>query len=157
MILKLRIQVVLLMAKFESSLEVIRALRKEGCENIPSRQAISNLYDKFCEFGTVLDKERSGRPKISEEESTTPITEFLEIKPKSTLIELSGLTGLSRSTISRRIKYDIGMFPYRIHTHQELHDDDYDRRVEMADSLLPILQNPKYENFIFFSDEATFT
>ena len=38
----------------------------------------------------------------------------------------------------------------------QLYDDDYDRRVEMADTLLPILQNPGNKDRIFFSDECTF-
>ena len=82
--------------------------------------------------------------------------EILEDEPKSTLTSISAATGLSRATIQRRINNDIGMNSYKIQIHQELEDDDYDRRVEVSEILLPILQDPAYNGLIFYSDEATF-
>jgi hypothetical protein len=144
------------MAKFESPIQVIRVLENEANENIPSRFAIKDLYDKFCEFGTVLDLERSGRPKISDELSTDLITEILEENPKSTVTQISSTIGISQRTILRRIHEVIGMKSYRIQIHQQLEDEDYDRRVEMADILLPILNSRGNKDLIFFSDESTF-
>ena len=154
--LKIKIRIVLLMARFNSPTQVIRELKKEGYPYEPSRQGIYDIYNRFCETGSVLDSNRSGRPKISDEESTSPITEILQDNPKSTLTEISSATGVSRATISRRIKNDIGMFPYKIQIHQELQEYDFDRRVEMAEVLLPVLRNKAYEDLIFYSDEATF-
>ena len=48
------------------------------------------------------------------------------------------------------------MRSFKIQFVQQLFDDDYDRRVEMAETLLPILLEPCNKNRIFFSDEATF-
>jgi hypothetical protein len=137
------------MAKFESPIQVIRVLENEANENIPSRFAIKDLYDKFCEFGTVLDLERSGRPKISDELSTDLITEILEENPKSTVTQISSTIGISQRTILRRIHEVIGMKSYRIQIHQQLEDEDYDRRVEMADILLPILNSRGNKDLIF--------
>ena len=156
MSLKMKIRIVLLMAKFESPKAVTRALKAEGYKDILSEQAIINLYNKFCEYGTVLDLAKSGRPRISDEMSTDPIVEILEKKPRSTLDEISKETGISIATVCRRIKSDIHMKSYIIEIHQKLYDDDYDRRVEMTETLLPILRNPGNKNNIFFSDEATF-
>jgi hypothetical protein len=82
--------------------------------------------------------------------------EILAETPKSTLTQLSAATNISRTTIQRRIKNDIGQKSYKLHIHQQLDEDDPDRRVEMADALLPILQLPSNKNLIFFSDEVIF-
>lgn len=154
--LKTRIRIVLLMAELKSTTLVIRALKSEGMDKPPTRWAIEDLYDKFCSFGTVLDLPRSGRPKISSEESTDLIAEILEENPRSTLTQLSASTSLSRSTIQRRIKKEIGLKPYKIQILQELFEEDYDMRVEMAEVLIPLLQDPALKDLIFFSDEANF-
>lgn len=39
---------------------------------------------------------------------------------------------------------------------QELYDEDKDLRVEMAEKLIPILENKENDGLIFFSDEANF-
>lgn len=144
------------MAKYESATQVQRCLKVEGLQEIPSRPAIYDLYEKFKEFGTVLDLPKSGRSKIIDEKSTIPILDILEKEPTSTLAMINEQTKLSRSTISRRISADIGMYPYKIQTHQELYEDDLDRRVETAQTLLPLLQDPVNQGFIYCSDECTF-
>ena len=103
-----------------------------------------------------MDLPRSGRPNIPDEISTDAIMEILQEKPKSTSNQISAATELSQSTVLRRIKCDIGMHSYKIQIHQELSEDDFDRRVEMAQIMLPILQDPGNKGIIFFSDEATF-
>lgn len=152
-----RIKIVLLIARLESPIAALRAIKSENWPNPPSVVHIQRIYDKFCEFGTVLDRPRCGRGKISQEESTDIIVEILAENPKSTLAAISSATDLSRSTIQRRIKQDIRQKSYKIQTHQQLIDGDTDRRVEMAETLLPILQEPSNKNKIYFSDEAMFT
>ena len=154
--LKLRIRIVLLMAKFESPTQVQRALRSEGLKDIPSIQSINSLYGKFCEFGSVLDLQRCGRQRIPDEESTDLIMDILNENPKSTLNEISNAIGISKQTIRRRIKSDIGMYSYRIQIHQQLYDEDLDKRIEMAEILLPILKNPANKHFIFFQMKLRF-
>ncbi len=144
------------MSKLSSPTQVTRALKREGMAKIPTTIAISKLYRKFLEFGTVLDSPRSGRPKISDDKATGRIREILEENPGSTLTSISKETGVSRSTISRRIKTEIGMFPYKIQIHQSLEEDDFDKRVELAERLLPILHDPFWGKRIYFSDECTF-
>jgi hypothetical protein len=154
--LELKIRIVLLMAKFESPTEVLRRLKSEGYKDVPTTQYIGKLYSKFCEFGTVLDLLKSGRPKISDEDSTRLIEEILEEDPKSTIRAISKQTNLSVGLVQSRISKEIGLKPYKIQFTQELFDEDFDKRVEMAEILIPILQNPANKNMIFFSDEANF-
>ena len=154
--IQLRIKIVLLMAKFESSTMVLRQLKHDGHTNILTTQSIGKLYAKFCQFGTVLDLEKSGRPKICDENSTNQVREILENNPNVTISAICGQTNLSRGTVHDRIKNDIRIKSYKIQIHQELYEEDFDKRVEMAEILMPILQNPANKNLIFFSDEATF-
>jgi hypothetical protein len=72
------------------------------------------------------------------------------------LTDISALTGISRSTITRFIHAEMGAKSYKIQIHQELFDEDFDRRVQTAQDLMPFLKNPFLENLIYFSDEATF-
>jgi hypothetical protein len=50
----------------------------------------------------------------------------------------------------------LGFKPYKMHLTQQLYDEDKDLRVEMAELLLPILNDSSNDGLIFFSDEATF-
>jgi len=155
--IQLRIQIVLLMAKFESPITVLRQLKHGGHKDIPTTQYIGKLYAKFCQFGTVLDLEKSGKPKICDENSTNPIREILENNPKTTISSICGQTNLSRGTVHNRIKDNIGVKSYKIQIHQELYEDDIDIRVKMAENLTPILQNPANKNLIFFLMKLHFT
>ena len=144
------------MCKFESQVQVIRVLKNEKVSNVPSIRAITKLYNKFLEFGTVFDLPRIVRPKISDEMSTESIRAIFEENPKSTLIPVSMQTGLSGVTVYRRISSDIGMFPYKIEIDQQLHKDDFEKWFEMAEQLIPILQDPVWDKKLYCSDESTF-
>ena len=91
--LKLRIRIVVLMARFECPTQVSRVLKGEGFKDIPSKVSIKRNYEKFCEFGTILDLPKSGRPKISDDESTIPIIDILEDNPKSSSKQISAAIG----------------------------------------------------------------
>ena len=148
--LQRRISIVLKMARLGSATLVLREIAGEKWSSPPVESTIRHLYNKFCQFGTVLDLPQSGRPKIDDEESMDAIMGILAEKPKSTLTEISAATNLSRATIQRRIKEDIGQKSYKLQIHQQLEEDDFDRRVEMAHVLLPVLQLPANKRRIFF-------
>ena len=59
--LETKIQVVILMAKYESPVMVIRELQRRGTTNIPERRAITSIYQKFLETGSVGDRAHTGR------------------------------------------------------------------------------------------------
>ena len=50
------------MAKFDSTTVVRRKLWPEFGKNTPSLTCIEDAFKHFCEIGTVVDRERSGRP-----------------------------------------------------------------------------------------------
>jgi len=78
--LRERIEIVLLMAKFNSPNQVIRELKKKKwrLSQIPSRTTIYVIYPKFGETGCVLDKEKCGRKSLNPEKSQKIVTYFAE-------------------------------------------------------------------------------
>ena len=154
--INLKIRVVVLMAKMESATTVQRALRREKFAKVPSIPTIRNIYNRFCKTGSVADLPRSGRPKLCNENDTEHIKEIVDAKPKSTLSEISSIVGRSRTSIFRVLHSDMGLKSYKIEIHQKLFEEDYDRRVQTAEDLLPYINDPSLDNLIFFSHEATF-
>ena len=111
---------------------------------------------RFSETGSILDLPRSGRPLKFDENEKSEIKGILAEKSKSSLSEISIITGMSRMTISNYMHFSMSAKSYKLQIHQKLHDEDFDRRVQTAETLLPFLEDPLMKNLIFFSDEATF-
>ena len=59
-----KIQVVILMAKYESSVTVVRQLKRRGTTNILERHAIASIYQKL-ETGSIEDLAHTGRPSTT--------------------------------------------------------------------------------------------
>ena len=62
-----KIQVVVLMAKFDSVVMIIRGLQREGMTSIPTRQSAVSICQKFLDTGSIQD--------VSPRERPTTITE----------------------------------------------------------------------------------
>ena len=78
--LETKIQVVILMAKYESPVMVIRELQRRGTTNISERHAITSIYQKFLETGSVGDRAHTGRPTITEDK-VQEIQQILDNEP----------------------------------------------------------------------------
>ena len=53
--LETEIQVVILMAKYESPIMIIRQLQRRRTTNIPERYLVTLIYQEFLETGSVTD------------------------------------------------------------------------------------------------------
>ena len=62
--LETKMQVIILMAKYESSLMVIRELQRRRTTNTPERYAITLIYQKFVETGSAGELAHAERPSI---------------------------------------------------------------------------------------------
>ena len=63
-------KIILLIGKFESPVIVRRTLQAEFGQDTPSEDTITRIYQRFCEIGTVKDRQHSGRSStIAEEKS----------------------------------------------------------------------------------------
>ncbi len=154
--LQLRIRVVILMAKFESATTVRRTLQRENAADIPTEQTIRNIYDKFLETGSVEDREGQGRPSIMTEEKKEEIAEILATTSMTSVRSVSQQVNMSKSVVHRLMRDVLNYKPYKMHLIQELYDEDKDLRVEMAELLIPIVDDQENHGLIFFSDEANF-
>ena len=152
----IRIQIVLLMAKYESPAVVRRKLQVEFGKNTPSEGCITVTFQRFCETGTVEDKERSGRPSKITEEKIEEVQGFLENQPQSSVRTVATACSIPRTTIHRIMREHLSLKPYKMHFVQQLYDEDLQDRVDMCETVIPMLEDKDMQNNLFFSDEATF-
>ena len=152
----IKIRIVILFAKYGSYIQVQRALKAEQFTEKPTRTTINAVYQRFCETGSIEDLKRCGRPKKYDANEKYRIKTILDKRPDSSLSNISAQTGMSSRTICRYIHQELRTKSYKIQIHQGLQEEDFDRRVQTAQKLLPYLNDPSLENLIFFSDESTF-
>jgi hypothetical protein len=144
------------MAKHESETQVQRELRKEKWKEIPQRETIRHLYQRFCETGSTADYARTGRPSMSEKRAED-VSHFVEENPQSSIRKISAELGYSRTSVERTLHSDLHLFPYKLQVTQKLEGEDFSHRVAMCEELLEKIDSDHLflENLIF-SDEATF-
>ena len=154
--LEVKVQVVVLMAKFESPVMVIRELQRQGITDIPTRQTISSIYQKFLDTGSVQNVNPPGRPSTITEDKIDEVEQALTMQPMNSVRNIARVTDISKSQAHRIMRNIIGLKPYMMHCTQQLYDEDMDLRVEMAERLIPILEDQANDDIIFFSDESCF-
>lgn len=152
-----RIQIVLLMAKFENTMEVIRCWKDFFPTDPPARQTISVLYQKFKDTGSIADEERSGRPcTATSKESLAIVQNILENDPTTSSRVGSLQAGLSQTSFIR-VAHKLDLSPYRPQRVQELSDDDFDRRMEACEHMLELFDgDPCLVDKVLWSDESEF-
>ncbi|CAF1445158.1 unnamed protein product [Adineta ricciae] len=128
------------MAKSESPTMVIRELQRQG----------------FLETGSVQDLARTGRSSTITEEKIEKVEEVLEDEPLNTIRNVTRDASITKHQAHRIMREILGYKPYKMHSTQNLYDGDMDLRVEMAEHLIPMLEDAETGGNIFFSDESTF-
>lgn len=94
-----------------SANETYNKLKEKGVSKLPSRGSIHRWFKLFkrkdVSFG---DKPRSGRPKSATNESSIMAVQkcILEDKTRS-IMKISTATGLSKSTVGKILKDELGM------------------------------------------------
>ena len=111
---------------------------------------------KFLETGSVQDLPRTGRPSTITEEKIEKVQELLEDEPINNVRSVAREAKITKYQAHRIMRDILGYKPYMMHSTQKLYDEDMDLRVEMAEHLIPILEDPENNGNIFFSDESTF-
>ena len=121
-----------------------------------SHMTVGRLILKFCETGSVLDKPRSGPPRVSDK-TRIRIIEKIENSPKKSLRRSSSELGVPKTTVRRIIKAE-NFYPYKLQQLNKLCEDDPDRRFQMVTWFQDqLIQNPNFVNHdVLFSDEANF-
>lgn len=152
-----RIQIVLLMAKFENAMEVMRCWRDFFQTEPPARQTITSIYQKFKDTGSIADEQRSGRPRTAtSKENLATVQNILENDPTTTSRVGSLQAGMSQSSFIRAA-HELDFSPYRPQRVQELSDDDFDRRMEACEHMLELFNgDPRLVDKVLWSDESEF-
>ena len=94
--LQRRVSIVLKMARLGSATLVLREIAGEKWSSPPVESTIRHLYNKFCQFGTVLDLPRSGRQKIDDEETKDAIMGILERRHRAEVIQATNSSAIRR-------------------------------------------------------------
>jgi hypothetical protein len=110
-------------------------------EEVPTRQTIYRLAEKFDETGSVEDAPRSGRPKtVRAEENAQVVSESFLRNPQPSQRRASRELSISRRSL-RRIMQDLNLKPYKPRLLQALNEDDPDRRLEFCEWILDSIQD----------------
>ncbi|KAJ8914917.1 hypothetical protein NQ315_016071, partial [Exocentrus adspersus] len=114
------------------------------------KSTVSRTINRFLETSTNKDRLKSGRPK-------TQTTEERQGE-KLSINKASQQLGMSRFSVYKNLKI-LKYHPYKIHLHQELNEDDFDRRrrVQFSEIMMErIIQDANFLPLIIFSNEASF-
>ena len=75
---------------------VIRELQRRGTTNIPERHAITSIYQKFLETGSVGDRAHTGRPPTITEDKVQEIQQILDNEPVNSVRSVAREANISR-------------------------------------------------------------
>jgi len=149
-----RIQIVLLMAKFNSRNQVIRDLKKKRwrLSQIPSRTTIYAIYAKFRETGCELDKEKCGYKSLDPEKSQKIVTHFAENQSAS-IRKGAETINVSYGSIQKYLRSE-GMHPYKLQMDKKLDEEDCAHMKAMCEDLIKEIDaDATFLSKVIFSDE----
>ena len=111
--------------------------REFGINLAPTRLIIYAIHHKFMKTGSVVDAQRSGRPRSRHsEENIWVLEEAYALSQGKSICRAAVELEISQSAIQRMLRKDIKAFPYKLQTAHKLEEEDNDRKVEMCEMLL---------------------
>ena len=134
-------------------------------EKPPPDRQIYDWVRKFRTYGTVENlckksttrDSHSGRKRIRDEAIIERVRQDVESSPKRSTRKRCQSLDLSRTTLRRILRHDLGVFPYHIQTCQKLTADDRRRRQKMCRHLSDKIEDtPSFLPLLITSDEAHF-
>ena len=102
------------MAKFESSTVVKRKLWAKFGKNTPGETTIRETFQRFCETGTVGDREHPGRPLEIIKEKIDEIAEVIENETQSSVRSVATVCSIPRTTAHRIMTEHLSLKPYKV-------------------------------------------
>ena len=86
-----------------------------GINSAPTRRTIYAIHCKFMEIGSVVDAQRSGRPRSGRsEENIRVLEEAYALSQGKSMRRAAVELEISRSSIQRMLRKDIKAFPYKL-------------------------------------------
>lgn len=125
--------------------------------NHPDKRVLQKLLEVFRRTGSVA-YQKVNRPKLVTEDYDNEFQVIGSIieNPHASQREISREIGISRRSVGRIIKRH-KFHPYHIQLHQELQEEDFDRRLEYCLwALERVGEDEHFFDFVLFTDECTF-
>ena len=155
--LAIKIKIVLLMGKFQSSTTVKRKLQAEFDKQTPSLNCIKDVFERFTETGTVEDRERSGRSSVITEETVEKVHYVCEAERRQSVRTVAATCAIPKTTVHQIMRQHLLLKPYKGYFVQQLYEKKiFKILLDMYETLEPMLLNGHNEESFFFSDEAAF-
>ena len=119
----------------------------------PNKSQVMRWTKKFLESGTVMDKNRAGRPKsVSTAENVQVLKDSIEQSQERSVRHHSQVFNISRQSLWRML-WKVGFKPYHLTIHRALTPSHMKQRTQKAEWLLG---NSHVLGCLWFSDEAHF-
>jgi hypothetical protein len=136
--------------------ETVRLFNEAHPERPVVRKYVRESVNKFLNSGSVNQAPRSGRPSVLTEEVQVDILADFALNPIQSIRTVAETHEISYSTTRKVLKIN-KFHPYKIQLHQELNEDDPDRRVQFCQRMLELIEDDRDILMrICFSDESTF-
>lgn len=120
------------------------------------RKIVLELVRKFRETGSVGNKKRNNERPVRNEAVEVAVLGHVALDHRLSTRQLASVSGVSRGSVQRILKH-YKFHPYKIHLLHELHEDDFDRRVQFCEVMTErAMHNPNFLFNICFSDECSF-
>lgn len=143
----------------ESVIATLRALTPIfGRDNRPTRQAVRAIVTKFESTFSLLDVPVPVRQRTARSaENIAAVSASVQNEPNRSIPRRSQELGISRTSLWRILRKDLGLHPYKIKLTQELKPLDHLKRRNFANWMLGKLEDDdEFHRKIIFSDEAHF-
>lgn len=123
----------------------------------PTSRTINRIMRKFRETGSVgRRKYRQRERPVTGQEATIDVLANVRIQPRLSIRKRAQEAGMSITSMQRILRRN-KMFPYKFRRVQELHGDDFQRRMEFCNWFIEQEElNPAFATTILTSDEASF-
>ena len=149
-------QCVLWYHKLKSPTAIQRKFRNEFGQDPPHTNSTKRWFKNFMKTGSILDRERSGRPSI-DEETVDAVRVAFHRSPRKLIRVASNELAIPRCTVHKVLHKRLLLHAYKLQIVQALKPDDHPRRAAFPEEILQRIDDDSdYLNSVFFSDEATF-
>lgn len=118
------------------------------------------MIKRYERTGSVQDDKESLKTKrltVRTDENLERVIHYQERDPTNSIRGASRDLNISRSTIHRIYRKDLGIFPYKIQTYQRLNDEKVSKRFQFSSDFLQEIDDKTIDvHKIIFTDEAHF-
>ena len=118
-----------------------------------TRKVVYNIKSKYEEHGTLKDRPKSGRPRVTDQQTDEQIVETYTTTPMKQVLSYSSEVGVSARTVVRRLN-SVGLHAHRPALKPKLTENQKVNRLSWAKE--HSRWNRAQWSEIFFSDEATY-